>query len=304
MINATDDEVIPRACTDKLAEAAGVRDKVVWLDGLAHYTAMAALPSIVQQISEFFARDLPKGIALPPEPTAESLPPEHRLASFIRQVITLIGPSPAAGHCHLALLEATIKPAKGKEQAYDLDLVRGAGDRFRLSTTIPKVGKVALGNGETPWLVSQNGTCFAGMIGDADRRALSSYLDPRLLLKARVAWGALSAITVSPNAFRNYVTVTPKSNDEGTRTLVLDIHHRHTRGRAELAYAADGVTPEILTFSVDGTSGTIQFRHWQIDTIGSDELFLPPGANQKPVRREDLHRMFAALFAQLGETIQ
>jgi hypothetical protein len=166
------------------------------------------------------------------------------------------------------------------------------------------VGRLVLGNGKTPWLLSQKGTCFVGSIGDADGRALTTYLDPRLLLKARVAWGALSAMAVSPNAFRNYLTVTPKPGADGAQILALDIHHRHARGQAELTLGTDGTTPKTLTFTVDGTSGTVRFRHWQIDTVGTDELFLPPAENQKHVRREDLYRMFAALFADFGETVQ
>ncbi len=44
MLNAAEDEVIPRQCTVKLAEALGIADRVVWFDGLGHYTAMAELP--------------------------------------------------------------------------------------------------------------------------------------------------------------------------------------------------------------------------------------------------------------------
>lgn len=304
MVNAAEDEVVPRRCTEQLAEAAGISDKVVWLDGLAHYTAMAALPSILQQLGDFFAQDLPKGITPPAATSLKSLPPEHRLARFVREVITLIGPSPNKGRCHLALLQADIAEKGKKTRGYDLDLVRGAGDRFRLACTIPKVGKVALGNGASPWLQSQDGTCFVGSIKDADNRALPTYLNPQFLLKARVAWGALSAMTISPNAFRNYLTVTAKRDAKGNEVLGLDIHHRHTRGKAEITFAKDGTTPTSLTFAVDGTTGTVHFRQWQIDTIATDELFAPPGSKHKPVRREDICRMFAAIFNIIGENVQ
>jgi hypothetical protein len=34
MINAAQDEVIPRQCTEKLAEALGIKDRVIWFEGL------------------------------------------------------------------------------------------------------------------------------------------------------------------------------------------------------------------------------------------------------------------------------
>ena len=63
MINAGEDEVIPRACTEKLASALGIQDHVVWLDGLGHYTALAALPKALKTAVDFFAQDLPADAA-------------------------------------------------------------------------------------------------------------------------------------------------------------------------------------------------------------------------------------------------
>ena len=63
MINAGEDEVIPRACTEKLASALGIQDRVVWLDGLGHYTALAALPKALKTAVDFFAQDLPADVA-------------------------------------------------------------------------------------------------------------------------------------------------------------------------------------------------------------------------------------------------
>lgn len=305
MVNATDDEVIPRACTDRLAAAAGITDQVVWLDGMAHYTAMAALPSIVQQLGDFFAKDLPPGITLPAEPEAAVLPPEHRLARFVQGLLALIGPSPAKGRCLLAKLQGEIKDKGGKTQSGQLELVRGEAEQFRLACRLPKVGGLALGNGAAPWLQSDQGRCFVGELGDAGNRTLTSYLDPGFLLKVRVVWGALCAMTVSPNAFREYLTVTVRKQENGQEVLDIDLHHRHAKGHGELLFAADGVTPEALRFtSPDGLTGTIQFQQWQLDTVAANGLFQAPGSDLKPVPREDLYRMFAAVFAFAGESVQ
>jgi dienelactone hydrolase len=304
MINASEDEVIPRGCTDRLAEAACVTDQVVWLDGLAHYTAMAALPGIVEQLGEFFARDLPEGITLPADPEPAELPPEHRLARFVRELLVLIGPPPTEGRCHLIHLEAEVTGKNGKSQNGRLELVRGHGERFRLACQLPKIGGASFGNGSEPWLQSENGRCFVGSVGDAGGRPLLAYLDPQFLLKIRVGWGALSAMTVSPNAFREYLKVTVEKQENNQEMLVIELNHRHAKGRGELLFAADGTTPVSLHFTGDGASGTIHFRQWQIDTLGTEELFRPPTSEQKEVSREDIYRMFAAVFAFAGESIQ
>ena len=64
MINAAQDEVIPRECTEKLANALGIGDRVVWLEGLGHYTAIAELPRALRMTADFFAQDLPKGVGV------------------------------------------------------------------------------------------------------------------------------------------------------------------------------------------------------------------------------------------------
>ena len=99
MINAGEDEVIPRGCTVKLAEALGIADRVNWLDGLGHYTAMAELPRALRMTAEFFAQDLPAGARAitplgteVPSPRATAL---QRLASVVEQVVTMLATEPA-----------------------------------------------------------------------------------------------------------------------------------------------------------------------------------------------------------------
>jgi dienelactone hydrolase len=65
MINATEDEVIPPTATRKLATALGMADRVDWLAGLGHYTAMTRLPEVVRQTVDFFAVGLSADASLP-----------------------------------------------------------------------------------------------------------------------------------------------------------------------------------------------------------------------------------------------
>jgi dienelactone hydrolase len=55
MLNAKDDEVIPRECTERLWEAAGKPD-IVWFSG-GHYSVMRHLPSALYRVNRFFEKE-------------------------------------------------------------------------------------------------------------------------------------------------------------------------------------------------------------------------------------------------------
>jgi dienelactone hydrolase len=89
MVNAAEDEVIPPACTERLASALGIADRVVWLQGLGHYTALAKLPQILETMADFFGQDLPPGLEVrPPAPAART--PLELVASLVQQAATLL----------------------------------------------------------------------------------------------------------------------------------------------------------------------------------------------------------------------
>ena len=104
MINAACDEVIPRRCTERLAAALGMADRVVWLEGLGHYTALAALPQALNMTVDFFAQDLPaearrstadaekntQAGAVANGHNATEQSPLHRLVGIIQQVGVLL----------------------------------------------------------------------------------------------------------------------------------------------------------------------------------------------------------------------
>jgi hypothetical protein len=52
MLNAKDDEVIPRECTDSLWEAFG-RPRIVWLSG-GHYSTARNLFYALRVVADFF----------------------------------------------------------------------------------------------------------------------------------------------------------------------------------------------------------------------------------------------------------
>jgi hypothetical protein len=55
MLNASDDEVIPRACTESLWKALG-QPPIRWYAG-GHYSAMRHILGVILQVSHFFSKE-------------------------------------------------------------------------------------------------------------------------------------------------------------------------------------------------------------------------------------------------------
>ena len=56
---------------------------------------------------------------------------------------------------------------------------------------------------------------------------------------------------------------------------------------------------------VQPTRGTVTFRGWQVNTVAHDAMFDPPaGLPEKEVDRQDLYRMFSAMFNFAVESAQ
>lgn len=296
MINASDDEVIPRASTDKLAAAAQVTDQVVWLPGLGHYTAMAGLPRIIETTVAFFARDLPPG-TVPAAKTAEAVPTAFEtLIGFIGQLGSLLGLPPGEGKCHYADVAVSVKKGAGKEQKVNLVIIRGNGAQFSFSGDLPEVGRTALGFGEYPWLVGGNGKIFVGAAGDEGTVTPAQFLDPAAILRFRVLAGMLVGVSMAPHAFEPYVSAEEEKVADG-RSVSFTLKHPGLKGNGRLVTDSSGRNPRELTFVTRGLSVGITFRQWQIQAPANSALFMePPSSDRKEVSSTDLCRMFAAAF--------
>lgn len=306
LINAAEDEVIPPACTEALAKAVGVQDQVVWLPGMGHYTAMAALPRIIRDTVAFFAADLPAGIVPPPATASADLTPLQALVAVLQQTVSLVDRSPAAGRCHLLDLTATITLPNQKPVAYRLALVRGSGSQFTLTASpVPEVGTLALGNGRYPWIVSRQGTMFLGTQQYDPAAGLGGMLEVQQLLKLRIVVGAALALAAAPEAFAQYVQVADAPAAVGERVVAFTLLHPHAKGNGSVRLRRDTLAPVEITFSVQGVGGVVSVRQWALDTIGSAELFREPTcATVMEVPQADLLRMFAATFNFLMEKAQ
>ncbi len=304
MVNAAQDEVIPKACTEKLADALGIRDKVAWLDGLGHYTAIAALPRVLDQMVAFFGEDLDPSLRVTPRRSSVKTPVEVVLR-LVQQALGFLTNEPGTGRCHFAELTASITP-KGQEKPLEgrLLMVRGTLGRFKLQCQLPMVGDVALGQGKYPWMASakvlfKGVKNLVGLPGDP-----LAFADPRGMMRLRMATGAVSGALIAPEILDSLVAVAEDKATDGKRTVRLTLKGRN-RGDIWLTLRADGSTPERLGFDVPGAVGEIAFRQWQINTVAPEAVFAPPtGLAEKEVDASELQRVFSALWNFAMENVQ
>ena len=303
MLNAAEDEVIPRAATEKLARALGIEQRVTWFEGLGHYTAMAAFPQALATTADFFAADLPPE-ARPPAAPAVARTPAQTIGRLLGQVGALLSVAPEAGRGHFVDLTFSAAQADGRRIEGSVRLVRGHGGRFALRADVPGWGDAALGQGAFPWLASKEGVVFEGMLkpGAAPRDLLET-IDPEQLVKLRAAAGALGGIAMVPEMLERWVAIAREEPDAPGERLVRIERKDRPGDHARLMLQADGATPRRIEFDVEGVKGVIDVRAWQIGTVAHESLFEPPAdAPRRRVAAEDLYRMFGAAMNFALET--
>ncbi|MGA2035335.1 MAG: C45 family autoproteolytic acyltransferase/hydrolase [Thermoguttaceae bacterium] len=306
MVNAADDEVIPRACTEKLAAALGIGQRVVWLDGLGHYTALAALPRTLKATIDFFAEDLPPGVK-PPAPDGRAPPPQQVAIKLLQQGADLLCCEPKEGCCHQADLELSAIGKDGKKIEGRLRLVRGRKPKFKIQCQLPGLGEVSLGCGAWPWMSAGPRVVFRGRPSD-DLAGNSAGLDPlayverKHLMKVQVLGGALAALAMAPDVLDRWVTIADDpAPGEGP---AIRITRKDRPGEyVRLVLEEDRAAPRSATFDVAGIRGHVIFHAWQLNAAAQDSMFREPaGSTAKEVAAVDLLRMFASAINFAAES--
>jgi len=297
MINAGADEVIPRECTDKLASALGMSDRVTWLDGLGHYTALAELPRALRTTAEFFAQDLPEGVKGSAPPPTGRPTPLRQVVALAQQAVAMLATEPEAGRCHFVEIEVAAAERDDKSSEFRLRLVRGTAGKFALRAKLPIVGEVALGQGQFPWMVAGGGKMvLAGVKNPAPNANPLSFAEPRHVAKLRMVGGIVGALALAPEVLNQWINVEEQKAATGNRVLRIRGKEKLV-GSVQLVFRDDGRTPDRASFDVAGVSGTLQFRSWQINTAAQESLFEPPAElPRQEVDQSDLRRTFAAIF--------
>jgi isopenicillin-N N-acyltransferase like protein len=295
MINATEDEVIPRRCTEKLADALAIPDRIVWLDGLGHYTAVAELPRALRMTAEFFAQDLPKGVGSANTLGTEVPSPSvlQRVVAILQQAVNILATEPEAGRCHSADLQLS-SFVSGRVR-----LVRGTQGKFLLQCKLPQIGEVALGQGRFPWMQAGNATVLVGTKNPVANHDVLSYVDPWHLMQLRMISGIVGSIVMAPDILQPWIVARgdkPATGGDVVRLSAKD--SAQLPGEVKLTFQNDGRNPAEAAYCLGGVNlGTLRFNAWQSNAPADDAVFEPPAGNERrEVDQFDLYRVFSAML--------
>jgi len=298
MVNAAEDEVVPRSCTEKLAAALGITDRVVWLDGLGHYTAMAELPRVLNSTVEFFGADLPPGVETGTPPAGKRGPPET-VAGLVQDLFMFVASEPEEGRCHF--IDATLSATPEGDDPIEarVSFIRGREGRFKLECDLPVVGEASLGQGSYPWMLSGERAVFKG-VGSPEGEPGDplAFAEQENIIKLRMAAGAAAGIAVAPHVLNQWLTATDDTSPEGPPAIRIVLKDKNQdAGSLRLVMRDDGKTPHQATFDLAGVRGTLTVRGWQMNTVAHKSMFdPPPGIPVREVDRADLYRIFSAMF--------
>lgn len=296
MLNAAQDEVIPRRCTEKLAEALGISDRVVWFPGVGHYTVVAELPKALQATADFFAQDLPGDArtTTPAEIPPAGRSPLGRLVEVAGQAIAMLTAEPDEGRCHSADVELS---AAMMPTSFHVRFVRGSRGRFAIHGRLPEIGDLWAGQGRSPWLCVGGKTILVGSQRPVENGNLLAYVEPHHQLKLRVAKGVADSVRLAPEILEPWVMVNADPPTSGALTARIK---SQPLWRLSVTFDQDGATPTraALITELVGQSvvvATVTVHDWRTNAVASDALFEPPaGLPRQEVEQKDLLRVFAA----------
>jgi len=296
MINAANDEIIPRRGTEKLAEALGIADRVVWIDGMEHNTFISGFPGVVRRIVDYFAQDLPPDVK-PVSPT-EADQPTHaqRAAAFLQQALAMMTTEPEPGRCHAAELRFALANKDQKAVETRLKYVRGSAGRFALKCTVPLFGDVSIGRGQSPWMVTGSQWVLLGVKNPTQQHNPLCYADPRHLAKLRILSGLVGSLVLVPDILAQWATIEGENQPNGESILRIS-ETKLVHGSLSVSFQKDGRTPTQLAFEIAGVSGKAAVSGWQVNAVAEDSQFQPPAdLPKREVDEADLYRTFSTIF--------
>ena len=297
MVNAAEDEIIPRRCTERLATALGIADRIDWIEGFEHDTFLAALPQVTHKVVDYFAQDLPPGVKPYAPPAVATLSAPQLFLDILRQAVSMLATEPGAGCSHRMELNLSLHRKDTKEPLnVQLNLVRGESQRFALRCTLPTVGDVLIGQDKYPWMVVAGKHVLAGVQHPVENRNPLCFVNQRHLAKLRVASSMIEGLTMVPDALDQWANIEDEKTAEGRRAISVTIKNNFSASMT-MALRNDGATPDHLAFDILGRSGTISIRDWKYGGVAADALFEPPAdLVQIQVDQTDLYHLFSVVF--------
>lgn len=293
MINAMEDEVIPKRCTEKLADALAIPDKIIWLDGVGHYTSMAELPASLRMVGDFLARDLPRGTA---PPSTDSRTAEMKtLAELLRCAAAMLAHTPAADKCMSIALKYSFTTKDQPPLDGEFRLVRDAQKHFAVSCNLPILGKLSLGQGKYPWMTSGDVVVAGTESPSPMLKDPQDLVGKRPLQIVRMWAGLFEAIAENPEVLMRFIDNIALSEREGERTLRM-LGKGNIFREVTMTFGKSSPSPSTIAIQADAFSGNIRITDWRNDGEAQTGFFEPPkNVPVKKVAERDVYQMFDAL---------
>ncbi|MBR4125673.1 MAG: hypothetical protein IKR13_05675, partial [Victivallales bacterium] len=279
LYNAGEDEIVPAACSNALAEALGLipGQTHIIFPNVGHDTdVIARLPQVLEDSLAFFGGDQ-RGVAAATDADAAKL---SAMMTSIKQLLNG-GPADATQTARIALrfsvLENDSEKMAGRIQLtladgnfqLQLDEGKGLADFHRLS----------VGFGELPWVVTPNGSLFQG---EQPAPLVPAKLLPdkfHLYRKMVVALLSQVAATGSLDTLKKLVQLEASFQGADKRTFVADAEGCHV----EIQLAKEHDVPENLRVTYGKTLVAVHFDQWEDASNITATDFVPP--NEVPARQ-------------------
>jgi cephalosporin-C deacetylase-like acetyl esterase len=296
MVNATDDKVVPGECTRKLARALGINDQVIWLEGLGHYTAMAALPRILTTTVDFFAQDMRPELRSQ-KPVEANGTATEMIVALLRQLAALFGAEPAEGRCHFVEMSISVDIKDGKNVNSQLLLARGSGHKFTIDCDLPMIGSATLGQSDYPWIKTSQDLLIKGSDDSTTQPADPlTFALPEHRVKLQVVAGAITGLALAPDLIEQAVGVRLGPPQNGRAVLLVSPKDR-SEAMMRIVLRPDGRSPESITVGFTDAVATVTFRTFELNTVAHPALFDPPsGTSVREVDRDTVYRIFSSIF--------
>lgn len=300
MIRAENDQVMPPECSIKLFDAVGCPESSICLKGMDHYSAMAGLAGIMDDLVSFFSADRPADWN--PLLVQEPLAPVTLLGGFIKDIADLIAATPKEGCAHMvgARIEMTVN---GKKVKSNFDFTLGENGCFKLQGVFPEVGCAGLGRGTYPWIIGGEKKVFCGTKSSDSALKLEDLIGPESMMRYRMAVGLAIGVALSPDLINNYAKTTVK-NGGSELILTLTGVQKKAKGSADIVFDASGRYPKRVVWNTDNSVGQVEFTYWQINAASHNSLFEPDETLvQQAVQQRDVMQMFASIFQYITESV-
>ena len=302
MINAAEDEVVPPENSRRLAGALGLvcdRNFIV-LPGLGHYSAIAALPGLLENLAEFFGGD-----ALLPLPERPATADSEVIKQVFSEIATFLRWNPPEGKS--LKIAARFESFKKDKSMYsgNLTLLRGSGGRFlfRLedASGLGEVNRFCFGCGEYPWMESRDRTVFSGTLAPENRQNMEQMLSVkwRIAQQTAILLSQLVAANGRLDALEKFVSLKLADTPDGGREIRIGDKKLDAAVRLE----KNRNVPASITVRQGNNFTRVVFTSWESDFSGCPADFEPPsGGKIRNVDCRTLERVFASGMNFLIET--